>query len=229
MINWFFINTHSIYKILYNIYKTISDREMILWMKQYLKEGMTTVDLGANIGYYSNFLSKQVGKTGKVHAFEPDKTNFDLLMKNTSNLKNIILNKLAVGNTNGPIKLYLSRNLNVDHKSFKTKESRKFKTIKCVSLDKYFGKRKKVDLIKIDIQGFDYHAIKGAKNLIKQQKHIAIIGEFWPWGLREANVNPQEYLDLLKSLKLKVILNLCKPLKELENNKRYHADFIAFK
>ena len=46
------------------------------------KVGDTVVDVGANIGYYTVLLADKIGKTGKIYAFEPDKTNFEILKKN---------------------------------------------------------------------------------------------------------------------------------------------------
>jgi len=50
--------------------------------KRVVSEGMTVVDLGANIGYYTLLAAKLVGRKGKVFAFEPGPDNFSLLLKN---------------------------------------------------------------------------------------------------------------------------------------------------
>jgi len=47
-----------------------------------LKEGMTVLDIGANIGYFSLIASRLVGDKGKVFAFEPYHETFSLLQKN---------------------------------------------------------------------------------------------------------------------------------------------------
>src|ERR1700690_1657558 len=47
-----------------------------------LEEGMTIVDAGANIGFYSLQAARKVGPSGKVYAFEPEPANFALLKKN---------------------------------------------------------------------------------------------------------------------------------------------------
>lgn len=230
MLNWFFIHFHPLYKFLYFVYKTITDARYLSWIKKYLKKGMKAVDIGANIGFSTVFLSNLVGSKGRVYSFEPDETNFRFLKKNTNNKNNVSLLNLAVGNKNGFIKLYLSKNLNVRHRCYDRGEKGVVKTVRCVTLDKFFGTKEKIDLIKIDIEGFDYFAILGAKDLIRNQKKITIMGEFWPYGLRKAGVKAQDYINLLKRLKLKIIyFKTPKNFTKLEKNKRYYTNFIAYK
>src|SRR2546426_5233280 len=47
-----------------------------------LKPGMTFVDVGAHIGWYTMVAARAVGRMGHVYAFEPEPTNFELLQKN---------------------------------------------------------------------------------------------------------------------------------------------------
>ena len=50
--------------------------------KKVVKEGMTVVDIGAHIGYYTLIAANLAGKKGKVYAFEPEAENYSLLVKN---------------------------------------------------------------------------------------------------------------------------------------------------
>lgn len=190
---------------------------------------MIAVDIGANIGFYSILFSNLVGSKGKVYSFEPDKTNYSYLKENLAKKKNTSIYNLAVGEKKEYITLYLSKYLNVDHRTYKTKDTRMTRRIKCVSLDKFLKPVSKVDIIKIDIQGYDYFAIYGAKELIKKQKKLLIIGEFWPYGLKQAGVEPQDYINLLQKLGLVVKIKLPQPLFRLEKNKFFYTDFIAYK
>jgi len=227
--NWFFQNFHNFYKFNYFLYKRYKDRNELKWAKNYIKEGMTVVDIGANIGSYSLILSDLVGESGKVYAFEPDEENISFLKKNTKNKKNITIEKMAVGDKTGKINLYLAKDRNVDHHTYKTKDSRSTKIIRCVKLDDYFKKNQKIDLIKIDVQGSDYFAIKGSMRLIRAQKNIAILGEYWPFGLNNAGINPEDYIKLLKSLGLKVRIDKKSFDKNWINNKDLYTNFIAYK
>jgi FkbM family methyltransferase len=54
----------------------IYEHPLPIMMAKYIKEGDIVVDIGANQGQYTIFLSKLVGQKGKVYAFEPDPRNF---------------------------------------------------------------------------------------------------------------------------------------------------------
>jgi len=110
--------SYPIYKPLYFIYKGISDRKKIAIIEEYLKPGMTVLDIGANIGYYTKLFSKSVGSTGKVFAFEPDDTNFRHLKENTKGLGNVTTINKAVGEKSQQVKLYYSEEMNVDHQTY---------------------------------------------------------------------------------------------------------------
>lgn len=79
----------SYYLITRGIYEP---RETNLF-KKIVRHGMTVIDLGANIGYYTLIASKLVGESGKVYAFEPEPDNFNILVKNINinNLKNVVV------------------------------------------------------------------------------------------------------------------------------------------
>ena len=68
-----------------------------------LKPGMTAVDIGANIGFYSMLMAARVGGTGRVVAFEPDADNFRLLEKNIleNDIHNVHAEMMAVAGQTG--------------------------------------------------------------------------------------------------------------------------------
>lgn len=166
-----------------------------------IKKGWVVLDIGANIGYYTLLFSKLVGKKGKVFSFEPDAENFTLLEQNVreNKLKNIVLINKAVSDKTGKIKLFLDEENKGDHKIYNSYDGRKSVTIESVRLDDYFKNYKgKIDFIKMDIQGAEGLATLGMLNLLKKQKHITVLTEYWPMGLYKAGINPQKYLTLFK-------------------------------
>lgn len=68
-----------------------------------LGEGMTMVDLGANIGYYTLLASRLVGRSGRVYAFEPDPENHQYLLRNivANGCRNVTVVEKAVYNITG--------------------------------------------------------------------------------------------------------------------------------
>jgi glycosyltransferase involved in cell wall biosynthesis len=50
------------------------------FVRRIVKPGMTAVDIGANVGFYTMLLGERVGRSGRVLAFEPNTENCRLLM-----------------------------------------------------------------------------------------------------------------------------------------------------
>ena len=165
-----------------------------------IKSGNVVLDIGANIGYYTLIFAKLVGEKGKVFAFEPDPDNFALLKKNIkiNGYRNVILVQKAVSNKSGKLKLYLCEDNPGDHRIYNSHDSRKSVEIEAIRLDDYFKDYDgKIDFIKMDIQGAEGGAIQGMLNLLKKNKTIKIVSEFWPVGLKRFGIDPDEYLKLL--------------------------------
>lgn len=160
---------------------------------------MTVLDIGANIGFYTVMLSKLVGEGGVVHAFEPDSLNYKYLRLNTSKLQNVRLNNSAIGAASGMIKLHKSSQLNTRHQTFDSGEGREMSEVECVAIDDYFKDGQKIDFIKIDVEGYEYYALSGMKEVIKRSNNLTILTEFWPYSIKRSGIDPAVYLDLLRS------------------------------
>lgn len=123
-------------------------------LRQILVPGAVAVDVGANIGIYSQFLARCVGPAGAVYSFEPAPENFERLRAAACAFSNMYLLQAAVGERSGKSELYLSGTLNVDHRTYSTDNSaRRVVQIDIVALDDYFKPGQPVDLIKMDVQG----------------------------------------------------------------------------
>ena len=71
--------------------KAYADRAERELLRKILFQGAAVADVGANIGIYSEFLSRCVGPTGFVHSFEPSPDDFRRLSAATSHLLNVSL------------------------------------------------------------------------------------------------------------------------------------------
>jgi FkbM family methyltransferase len=190
-----------IYRLLYRAFKVYTDRAERQLLRRILFAGAVVVDAGANIGIYSEFLSRCVGPTGAVHSFEPSHDNFERLRAATRKLPNVRLSQAAVGERSGKTKLYISDKLNVDHRAYKADgDSRPVVPTEMVALDDYFKPGERVDLIKMDIQGYELHALRGANRVLEDNSDIKLLVEFWPNGLKQAGAN---WADLIAALEQK--------------------------
>lgn len=175
--------------------------------KKNIKKGGVVLDIGAHIGYYTLIASGHVGPAGKVYAFEPDIKNFNLLSKNIleNGCKNVILINKAVINKTRHTKLYLNKENTGDHRIYGSKENRQYISIQAVSLDDYFkGTDEKIDLVKMDVQGSEFWALKGAVNILAKNPQLKIITEFWPRGLRMSGSSSKDFLAFVKKLGFKI-------------------------
>jgi hypothetical protein len=77
-------------------------------------------------------------------------------------------------------------------------ESRRTVVIRSTQLDDYFQPKRRVDLIKLDIQGFEVRALRGATRVLPDNPDVKLVFEFWPHGLRAAGNSPEELLTFLK-------------------------------
>jgi FkbM family methyltransferase len=200
-----YYRSFPIYHVLYRAFKAYTDRAERQLLRTILSAGAVTVDAGANIGIYSQFLSRCVGATGVVHSFEPSPENFRRLQSATRKLNNVRVSHAAIGEHTGKSMLYISHRLNVDHRTYLTKEDpRDALPIDIVALDDYFKPGQRVDLIKMDIQGYELHALRGATRVLQENPNINLLLEFWPLGLQQAGVHWEELIAMLRSFSMDV-------------------------
>ena len=170
-----------------------------------IKKGDIVVDVGANQGQYTIFLSKLVGKKGQVYAFEPDPRNFSILKHRTRKLNNVILERKAVGDKKSKVKFYLDKFMgrSTIHKDATASPIAYIKA-DMISLDDYFqGFKRDIALVKIDVEGSEPLVVNGMKDLIKIVK--VLIFEFWPFGLKAAGFEPSSLLERLMLNNFKLI------------------------
>jgi hypothetical protein len=57
-----------------------------------------------------------------------------------------------------------------------------------------------VDLVKMDVQGYEGHVLSGMEDLVRRSKQLAMLVEYAPCLLLEAETDPGELIDRLKDL-----------------------------
>jgi len=137
--------------------------------------------------------AKLVGKSGVVFAFEPDPNNFALLKKNVkiNNYHNVILVNKAVSNKTVKGKLYISEKSMGDHVIFNSQNGCKSIEIEITKLGDFFKNYNgRIDFIKMDIQGAEGGLVERMSSLLKKNKNMIILIEYYPYGLKKFGVEP---------------------------------------
>lgn len=181
----------------------IFEEQEVAVVKEQVKSGDTVLDIGANIGYYTLIFAKLVGKQGKVFAFEPEPDNFALLQKNIeiNGYSNIVLIPKAVSDKNEIIKLYLCEKNKGMHRAYNSIFCNKYIEIESIRIDDYFQQNNQtIDFIKMDIEGYEYTALQGMLNILRNNKNIKILTEFSPAASLENGIDLTLYVQLLTEL-----------------------------
>ncbi|OGZ03089.1 MAG: hypothetical protein A2430_01915 [Candidatus Liptonbacteria bacterium RIFOXYC1_FULL_36_8] len=169
------------------------------------KPGFTIIDIGANSGCHTLRFAKIVGPNGKVFAFEPMSWAFKKLKENVSlnKFKNIILEQKALSNkkeNNVSVNFSCSWPINTNSKKLHPIHKGKIMEDKSdfITLDEYLEKNKvgKINLIKLDVDGFELKILKGTLKTIKTS-HPIIILEIGRYTLKEQGDYPEDLVDLL--------------------------------
>jgi FkbM family methyltransferase len=157
------------------------------WMINNIKPGYKCLDIGFNIGYYTEILSRLSGTTGEVWAFEPNVSlieNYNLAKKLNSytNCSPITVYPFGLSNTNESRYLIGRKdNVGAAHVTFTPKIPNDYflKTIEVKRLDTVLNE--KIDFIKIDIEGHEPFAWEGfPEKVLECPLIIAELGHYHP-------------------------------------------------
>ena len=184
-------------------------------IEKYLKNSEFFIDIGSHSGAYLEIAKKQM-KKGIIYSFEPNSFRMSKLKKlklyflNT-NVKINYFDKV-VSDKDGIVKLYK------DTISKEVKPNKKPKNVNSIKLDNLInGKEKIPSVIKIDIEGGEYHALLGCKNLISRAvTHFFI--ELHHEYLNKQNIKIESIFNIFDLKKYKVNILFIKDGKPVEND-----------
>lgn len=194
-----------------------------------IQPGDTVLDIGANIGIMTYYLSRKVGG-GKVFSFEPVPENIATLKKiiEKFDLNNVQLVTKALGDKPGKLEMVMpqfgkARKQGLSHVVHDSitefNEGKKYE-VDVLTLDDYFkNKEVQVSAIKLDVENFEYFVLKGGAQCLQKWRPI-IYTELWE------NENRTLCMDLLSSwdYKVKVVVN--EQLLDWDSEIHNHQNFI---
>lgn len=150
-------------------------------ISQLVKKDSIFLDIGANIGYHSLFIASALPRVTCI-SFEPNPNIFEQLKRNvrTNKLRNLTIHNLAIGDQSGTIEFFMTReksyNRGLSGVKYYSDLGKDFKktTVQMVPLDSFleYDTKKKVKVIKIDTQGYEYQVLSGAADIIEKSQPI---------------------------------------------------------
>jgi FkbM family methyltransferase len=162
--------------------------------------GMTVLDLGANIGFYTLLAAPRVLPGGRVFAFEPAPENVELLRKNVAanGLEHVTVVPKACSDSAGRVTLHLSPRGKGLHTIGAAGNGWASLEIETVRLDEFFDDpRFIVDVAKIDIEGAETRALRGMERLIARSPRMKLLTEINPTALAQNGDTAESYLRAL--------------------------------
>lgn len=205
------------------------------WVREHLKQGERFVDVGASFGYYTSLASQIVRNTGRVFSFEPSPiacgTIRDTISRN--GITNIELSCSAVGNECGEIDILLPPDNNLHSPSvFESGEGFTPRMVTVVSIDsnEYLNDGKPIDMIKIDVEGYEPNVIQGMEKLISTRLVKMIMCEFNSgWLSRNNGMTAGRLVWIIKSFGYRVLAQTDKVLAiERDGATPYELQDILF-
>lgn len=153
------------------------EKEIIDLFKRLFKKDFYAFDVGANIGTHTLIMSSLAGENGKIIAIEPHPKIFGKLIENLSinRITNIQALQCALSDLSENSILYSfaegKPNKGISSLGYLCDNANKIK-IQCKTLDEIMVEKKlsKLDFIKIDVEGYEYNVLIGAKNSIQKYR-----------------------------------------------------------
>jgi FkbM family methyltransferase len=219
----------------YELWLDLSDqiqREMYLgvfepqetrFVRARIRSGMTFVDVGANVGYFTLLASSIVGPMGRVLAFEPSPYACGRLRRSIEEnaVTNVTLLQTAVGKAAGELPLYLPAKHGLHSPTMVAHAGSGVPvSVQVVRLDDVLKGLEvdHVDMLKVDVEGFEPDVLQGAERLLEQGAIGSALVEFNRVWLTEHGSSAEELYDQLARHGLKsdvrpdpkvIVQNLC--------------------
>lgn len=196
--------------------RLIDEAEMEVY-PMFLQDDSNCIDIGANYAYHTHRLAK-ICPNGKIIAFEPVPFTYRVCKKiiRYFSLKNVLLYQKGVGEKNGSIEFDLplqdsgmasagqahvsGRNNDMEgkeqHYKFSAKE---LVSSEVIALDEFPLELDAIEFIKMDIEGYEYFALKGMKQILEKFKPIILL-EINPFFLKGFDINEADFSNLVSDL-----------------------------
>lgn len=177
----------------------------------FLKPGMTFVDVGANMGYFACIAAAKVGREGKVFAYEADPDVFVFLQDNLSlnwHFENVDARNVAIWSEPGEITLHrrgkykgLTSVARIAEDELKAAgDTIEAVSVEAMPLADLIPAGVRPDLVKIDVEGAEPWVLRGSRSLLERSPSTTLLIEWSPSQIVKCGGAPSDLLDSLSGL-----------------------------
>lgn len=183
----------AVFRVCYDIYKSHFEAGPVEALRPLVRPGVTVIDVGANIGFFTARFGRWVSEGGRVIAIEPEKTNFDRLRRHIARrgLEEVVdLLQAVAADAAGELQLNINPHHPGDHRIGDAGVP-----VKAVTIDALLAARgwPEFGLIKIDVQGAEARVLAGASDTI-DRFHPALFVEIDDAALSGAGSGADELI-----------------------------------
>ena len=169
---WKFLNQLSLYGMNFGVASGYADYSgelhIIKQLKNKMKDGVI-FDIGANVGDWSKFVMKEYEDINyQLYMFEPSNSSYNKMIQNITPNETIKQYKIGFGDKAETIKIYFDNEAQGSAGAF-IKNSKYSENIEIDTIDNFCQRNniEKIDFLKMDVQGYEYNILVGAKNMLK--------------------------------------------------------------
>ena len=186
--------------------------DMTAGIERILRPGGCFVDLGGNEGWFSLIASKAVGRSGRVLCVEPQERLWPIVLRNAqlNDMPQMELVPVAVG-TEAKAEITLAPSVNTGASSMAVKSRKplihKRQEVIMRSLDAIVEDRgiRDVHLLKVDIEGYEYNALRSGAKLLREGRVHNVLIEFHDAQLAALGQSRADILALFKESGLREV------------------------
>jgi FkbM family methyltransferase len=187
--------------------KSYENDEIEFFTKRFT-QGMTFVDVGANVGLYTGMAIHKSPVDSVIICIEPDARSRHYLIQTiqsnraTEQQSTVCICPVAASDSKGDLILYKNSQNKGDNRIYADPLCDETETIESDTLDNLcrIHRLDSIDFLKVDVQGAEHKVFSGGKLILSKSSDCILMTEFWPYGLTNCGSSPEEYLSLLQNL-----------------------------
>jgi FkbM family methyltransferase len=172
--------------------------ELLGLLRAELRSGDTYVDVGGHIGIHARVAAQQVGR-GDVYAFEPAPDSAAAIRRAVADLANVTVVETALGGTTGTVDLRADPMFGGQDAATRSllNDGEVVCSVPITTFDAWAGALPRMDLVKIDVEGYEYHVLRGMRHSLARLRPRLIVMELEPRRLARAGHTAEELVAML--------------------------------